>query len=116
MQCISFVCDIRQKKFSDQCISGIVCNLSQWAVSWICRPNYYVSLEDHYASKFLAIKLLTEGISMHKGTCPLQLKWKVVYKLENTTNPPRKCHLVEAEKHGVVGPSKEVVPVKLRPG
>ena len=115
VHCINFVCDTRHKKFSDQTISGVICNLSQGPVSWICRPKYYVSLEDQFAPKFLALKLLTEGINMHKGTCPIQLKWKVVYKLENTTNPPLRMQMVEADKYEISGPGQIAVPVKVKP-
>ena len=116
VKCLSFVCDIRHRQFYDQVISGITCNLSQGVVSYVCEPKYYVSLEDKFRDRFLAVKLLAIGSNMHEGARNIQIKWKVIYKLVNTIDEFERKRIIHAEKYEIGGgPKKKITTVKVNP-
>ena len=53
---------------------------------------------------------------MQKGTRPLHLRWKVVYKLVNTIDSSFKKQIVDAEKYEQAGgPKRKTGPVRVNP-
>ena len=80
-----------------------------------CRLGYYVSLKDEFANNFLSLKIKIVGMDMKRGSYPLRIFWKIIYKLDHTIDPKTKVTMIEAEKFESSTPMQKIQRIKFNP-
>ena len=108
----ALLCDIRHAKFNNQIVTEIKINLCNGSVGFNCRSEYYVSLNDKFATNFLSLKIKIVGMNLKRGGYPLRIFWKIIYKLDNTTDPKTKVTMIEAENFQSPTPIQKIQRIK----
>ena len=99
----------------NQIIIGIKANLCNGSALFNCRPRYYVSLKDEFAKNFISLKIKTIGMDMKRGSYPLKIFWKIIYKLDNTIDSKTKITMIEAQNFESATPIQKIRRIKSNP-
>ena len=87
--------DCRHNKFSDSLLGIIQSSLCNGPVYFDCHPNLSVSLSDKNIFDVLTLNLQLSGYDMKVGSEPVNLTYRIYYKVMNTLSP--KAHMYDCK-------------------
>jgi len=81
--------DGRHLRFKDSLLGSIESSLYEGPVYFNCYPNFSLSLFDPTLLHALELNVKTDGYSMMKNALPLNIVYRIYYKLMKTTLEPQ---------------------------